>query len=329
MNVNTRFTVSMARDGARRTAFLGAVLLLASLATGCSSDHFHERRTSEPAVQTGPIPVGTSVRSLAIDGVRRTFRVHRPERLPARAPLVVVLHGGFGSGVQAESAYGWDRLADREGFVVAYPDGLFHAWNAGGGCCGPPGRRAIDDVGFVLAVVSSIGDALPIDVRRTFATGISNGGMLAYRLACSTSTFAAIGPVAATELGSCEDPEPLSVIHVHGAADTNIRLDGRQGAGVARIDGPPVADLIGTWRRVDGCPSPTTVTTGAVTVETASCPSGRAVELVTVAGAGHQWPGSQPNPRAERLGLGDRPSDALDATAAIWSFFEAHPRRDR
>jgi polyhydroxybutyrate depolymerase len=205
---------------------------------------------------------------------------------------------------------------------------MFHAWNVGGACCGRPGQTSIDDVGFVVAVVDSIGEAMPVDAQRTFATGISNGGMLAYHLACSTSIFAAIGPVAATELGACPDPEPLSVIHVHGTADTNIRYDGSQGAGVGKIDGPPVPDLIASWRAVDGCGPPTATTADPVTVETATCPSGRAVELVSVAGAGHQWPGAQPNPRGDLLGL-DPPSNALDATKVIWDFFEAHPRRDR
>ena len=269
--------------------------------------------------------VGESTRGVVIDGNRRTFRVYRPAELPGQAPLVVVLHGGFGSGEQAESAYHWDALADREGFVVVYPEGIGRAWNVGDACCGRPGRVGTDDVGYVTAVVAAVGDALPLDPARVYATGISNGGMLAYRLACDSDTFAAIAPVAATRLGDCPDPAPVSVLHVHGLADQNIRYDGRPGEGVARIDGPPVDDVVAAWRLVDGCAAPTPVVDGPVTTESATCPGGRAVELVTVAGAGHQWPGATPRP----LGGGDPPSQALDATPLIWEFFAAHPRWSR
>src|SRR5436190_846142 len=92
--------------------------------------------TRTPAA--GAMPVGTSEHTLDIGGTTRTFHVYRPARLPAQAPLVVMLHGGFGSGNQAERTYGWDAQADAAGFVVAYPDGLHRAWNTTGGCCGPP-----------------------------------------------------------------------------------------------------------------------------------------------------------------------------------------------
>ena len=130
-----------------------------------------------------------------------------------------MLHGGFGSAAQAERSYHWDAEADRGHFVVAYPDGLDRAWNTGGGCCGVPGRTGADDIGFITAMVSAIERQMPIDPRRVYATGISNGGIMAYTLACHTAIFAAIGPDSATELGSCPDPATASVIAIHGTAD--------------------------------------------------------------------------------------------------------------
>lgn len=115
-----------------------------------------------------------------------------PDGLPAQAPLVVMLHGGFGSAAQAERAYGWDRLADTAKFAVAYPDGLGRAWNAGGGCCGRSAADGVDDVGFVAAAVSDIARQVDVDPKRVYATGISNGGMMTYALACRTALFAAI-----------------------------------------------------------------------------------------------------------------------------------------
>ena len=150
---------------------------------------------------------------------------------------MVTLHGGFGSAEQAERSYGWNQLADSAKFVVAYPDGVGRAWNANGGCCGRPGREGLDDVGFITAAVDDISESVGIDTAQVYATGISNGGMMAYALACNTSTFAAIGPDSATQLDPCTAPHPTSVMHIHGTADRLIRYDGEPGYGVARIDG--------------------------------------------------------------------------------------------
>jgi len=137
--------------------------------------------------------------------------------------------------------------ADSGHFVVAYPDGLDRAWNTGGGCCGTPGRTNVDDIGFITAMVSAIEHQIPVNPNRVYATGISNGGIMAYTLACHTTIFAAIGPDSATELGSCPAPAPLSVIHIHGTADKNIPYQGGEGDGVAHIDGPAIPALNARW----------------------------------------------------------------------------------
>ena len=212
-------------------------------------------------------------------------------------------------------------MADAAKFVVAYPDGIGGLWNTGGGCCGRPADEGIDDVGFITAVVGDIAGNVGIDPARVYATGFSNGGMMAYTLACNTTMFAAIGPVAATQLGECSAPHPTSVMHIHGTIDENIRYNGEPGVGAAQIDGPPVADVNAFWRDVDRCAAPTVTTAGPVTTSTADCVDGRGVVLITVDGAGHQWPGSAPNgPGA------DPPSPALNATSTLWQFFAGHPQ---
>lgn len=262
-----------------------------------------------------------------VHGVRRTFHLYRPSGLAGPAPLVVMLHGGFGTGTQAEQAYGWDAVARGARFVVAYPDGLDRAWNVGGGCCGVPGRTRTDDVGFITRMVARISAEVRIDPDRVYATGISNGGMLAYRLACDTRIFAAIGPDSATELGRCRSPAPVSVIHIHGTADRNIPYHGGTGQGFAHIDGPPIPLLNASWRSIDHCAAPSVRVAGVVTTSVARCPGGRAVELITIKGAGHQWPGSVPPSRlAARLLHLDQPSSALNATQVIWRFFASHHR---
>lgn len=247
---------------------------------------------------------GSTSHTMNFGGLDRSYRLYIPAGLASPAPLVVMMHGGFGSAQQAERAYGWDELANAAKFVVAYPDGVGRAWNVNGGCSGRPARESIDDVGFVNAVVNDVAANVNVDPRRRYATGISNGGMLAHALACNTDTFAAIGPDSATQLDACKAPHPTSVMHLHGTADRLIRYDGGPGMGVAHINGPAVADLNTFRRNVDGCAPPATTTDGAITASTAGYPVGRSVVLVTVDGGGHEWPPF--------------------ATQALWQFFAAH-----
>lgn len=299
-------------------------VLLGVTAAACGSAQSTTVGEATPSTTAQAIPVGSSSHAIVVGGISRTFLIYRPATLPARASLVVMLHGGYGSGRQAEKSYNWDAEADSGHFVVAYPDGLNHAWDTGGGCCGVPGRANVDDVGFITSMVSAIERAVPVNPDRVYDTGISNGGIMAYTLACRTSIFAAIGPDAATELARCQDPAPVSVINVEGSADHTIPYNGGEGTGTALIDGPAIPVVNATWRGVDHCAAPVVSTTGIVTTSTASCPAGRAVELITIAGAGHQWPGAVPNRAAQALLHSDPPSTALNATQVIWQFFSVH-----
>ena len=240
--------------GWRAVAVAGAIALVMALA-GCGGYLRHEARASgQPAAAA--FPAGSSAHAITVDGTTRTYLVYRPAVLTAAAPLVVMMHGGFGSASQAEKSYHWDAEADAEHFIVAYPDGLHRAWNTGGGCCGIPARTSVDDVGFITAMVTAIEHSIPVDASRVYATGISNGGIMAYTLACQTTIFAAIGPDSATELGACPHPAPVSVIHIHGTADKNIPYNGGEGDGVAHIDGPSVPVLNARWRVIDPCLPP-------------------------------------------------------------------------
>jgi polyhydroxybutyrate depolymerase len=276
------------------------------------------------------IPVGQSTQSIDAGGVSRTFHLYRPRGVGDGAPLVVMLHGGFGTGTQAERSYHWDSEADAGHFLVAYPDGLMRAWNAGG-CCGEPQHANTDDVGFLTAMVGAIEHEIPIDRTRIYATGMSNGAMMALRLGCQTDTFAAIAPVAGTLLTDCSGAQPTSVLQIHGVADERVPYNGGPGKafssdGTARVNGPPVESVNATWRGIDGCGQPHSTTAGDVTTETADCAGGRTVELISVAGAGHQWPGGDPSPLAERFGKMPPPSTALNATDTIWQFFSSKHR---
>lgn len=218
---------------------------------------------------------------------------------------MVVLHGYSGSGRQVERDYGWDGLADSGKFVVAYPDGFGQAWNVDGEtCCGRPAREGVDDVGFIRAVVADVGRNVGIDPARVYATGMSNGAIMAYTLACATDLFAAIGPVAGTQLTACQAPRATSVLHIHGTADRLVPYGGGQGFSV--INGPPVARVNAFWRDVDRCGAPTDTTDGPLATSTAACADDRGVVLITIDQGGHNWPSF--------------------AAQTLWSFFAAHPR---
>ncbi|RPA59956.1 polyhydroxybutyrate depolymerase [Gordonia oryzae] len=276
----------------------------------------------------GGIPVGSSHAAIEFGGQQRSYEIYRPARLPSSAPLVVMLHGGYGDARQAERAYGWDAVADRGGVLVAYPQGVGRSWNAGS-CCGPAQRRNVDDVGFVLAMVHDIERRTSIDIRRVFATGMSNGAMMALRLPCETSEFAAIAPVAGTIVTDCVGAHPTSVLQIHGTSDDRVPYGGGPGeafnaGGTARVEGMSIPQVNALWRATDRCGPPVTVTAGSVTRSSATCAQSRAVELISVTGAGHQWPGSNTASVGAARGA-PVPSTVLDATSVIWQFFTAHP----
>jgi polyhydroxybutyrate depolymerase len=279
------------------------------------------------AVATRAQTAGSDVRALTVGGLARTYRMYHPASANARPALVVMLHGGFGSGAEAESAYGWDELASARGFVVAYPDGVARAWNAGR-CCGRPYEQKIDDVAFLTAVIRDAEARDGVDPRRVYVTGMSNGAIMAYRLACEAPIpIAAIGPVAGDLEVACAAPRaPVSVLAIHGTADQNVPIGGGLGTkGFTRTEHTSLAASLAKWRAIDRCVAPSGSRQGALATERSSCAAGTDVDAVTIEGAGHQWPGSKP-PRAAAvrlLGL-DQPSTALDATGALWSFFERH-----
>jgi polyhydroxybutyrate depolymerase len=321
-----------ARDpGAMRRVSLIILTAIALLSgAGCRLDRPAGQPGDDPAATGQPAapPPGSSTQSVTAGGIDRTYRVYRPAALGLDEPvaLVLMMHGGFGTAEQAESAYGWDAAAERYGFVVAYPDGLNRAWAVGGGCCGEPGRQGTDDVGFIRSVVADLSTRLPVDADRVFATGMSNGAMMSYRLACDSDLFAAIAPVAGTLMGECPSPRPVSLLHIHGLADESVPFDGSPGTGRAQIDGAAVPATVDIWRQADSCEPAVTRTEGLVVTSRSACRDGRTVILITVAGAGHQWPGGAERTLVQQaLGM-DPPSNALDATTTIWQFFASHTR---
>ncbi|HEX3235658.1 MAG TPA: PHB depolymerase family esterase [Gemmatimonadales bacterium] len=270
-------------------------------------------------------------RTLRVNGQERSYLLYVPSghRSDQPAPLVLVFHGGGGRGRGMATHTGFSRLAEREGFVAVYPDGLGRRWNDGRGFA-----ASHDDVGFVRALLDTLQRGLSLDPRRIYATGISNGAMFSYRLACDLpGVLAAVAPVAGAlpaqlEAG-CAHTSPVSVLAFQGTADPLVPY---AGAGVAGTRGSVLAAerSIAFWAEVDGCTGPPGTTLEPDRVhdgtrvrrrEFTGCREGRSVVLYAIEGGGHTWPGG---PAAGRI-VG-RVTRELDATEVIWAFFATQTR---
>ncbi|CAF0699217.1 extracellular catalytic domain type 1 short-chain-length polyhydroxyalkanoate depolymerase [Candidatus Methylacidithermus pantelleriae] len=291
----------------------------------------------------GPWNVTTndSWHTLPYGGRIRSYILHLPPALSGQRllPLVINLHGGGGNAISAIEQTGFNTEADRNGFIVVCPNGTgaphpllnamgrgeFYTWNAGS-CCGYAVQHQVDDVGYIRALIATLQKRYPIDRKRIYATGFSNGGMMAYRLACEMSdTFAAMGVVSGTLTDLCCRPvEPVPVIHFHGTADQNVPLLG--GVGAKSVDPtpkPPVLEAINFWIKHNGASEQPQVTRfGSITKRVYVAASGRAeVVFYLIAGGGHAWPGGK-----RMLSILDKPTQELSATHLIWQFFAAHPK---
>lgn len=268
-----------------------------------------------------------NAQTLEVNGAPRTYLLHVPPGYAAsqRVPLVLVLHGATQSAANVEIMSGMDERADKEHFIAAYPEGTGRAptWNAGA-CCGYAQNNQIDDVAFVRALIGHLEQAYSIDPKRVYATGISNGAMMSYRLGCELAgEIAAIAPVEGAQDIPCHPSQPVSVIVFHGTADRLVPFNGGSTPfqiGQRRTD-TSVMDAVDFWVQRDGCLSaPKTTGTSGVHISTYSgCTAGTGVALYAIQGGRHDWPGS---PGADRLGL----SGGVNATDVMCQFFAAHPK---
>ena len=257
------------------------------------------------------------------------------------SPLLVALHGAFGTSKQFATNSGFDGLATTNRFLVAYADGVgrladgtggVQTWN-GGDCCGPAAKTKVDDVAFLRALVADVSRVHAVESTRVYAAGHSNGGIMALRLACEASdVFVAVG-VQSSALGvaTCTPRLPVSLLQIHGTADTNVPIDGGRGSGLANVSFRPPKQAATTLAAADRCDAAPTTTDDTANPDLRltvwpGCAAGTGVQFLTVTGAGHAWMGHPASsPLAERL-VGT-PYAGLDSSRAIWSFLAAHARR--
>jgi polyhydroxybutyrate depolymerase len=287
--------------------------------------------------------------SLPHQGLQRNYLVHVPPQASkgAALPVVVSFHGG-GSNAEVMKAYTrMDRAADRDGYIAVYPNGSsglgdrFLTWNAGS-CCGPAAALQIDDVGFSLAVLDDLARRAAIDATRIYATGLSNGSMMAYRLAAEASDrIAAVAGVAgAMSLTRFAPKLPVPVMHIHSTQDHIARYDGGFGPAATALDtrtfNAPVEEMLRKWLDFDGCPlkpavvepvagQPGTPDEGHSAIHRIYRPCRAGVEVVLwqLSGAGHVWPGGVRDYNTQLLGTG---TAVIDANAEMWKFFSRFRR---
>ncbi len=269
--------------------------------------------------------------ALIVDGVKRYYIVHVPPSYSPTAHAAVVLnfHGGGEDAQQQMALSKMNETSDAHGFLVVYPEGTaalfgkWRTWNAGS-CCGRAQRENSNDVRFTAMLIDDLSRQYSIDLRRVFATGISNGGMMVYRLGCELADrIAAIAPIAATLVeDNCLPSRPISVFHIHGRADEFVPFEG--GYGRYRPAGPlkSVQDTTALFVTLDECDKTPHVTyqKGNVKCESFNrCADNTAVTLCSVEAGGHTWPDGSPFPK------GGLTTHDISANEAMWRFFEAHP----
>lgn len=278
-------------------------------------------------------PTTDTTRTINFGGMERTYILHVPPSYDGKpVPLVMVFHGGGGNAENAVKMTNFNAFSDNKGFIVAYPSGTGRledkilTWNSGT-CCGFAQANNVDDVGFVRTMIADIQTIAAIDSKRIYATGMSNGGIISYRLACEASDLiAAIGSVSGTQnITPCNPQSPISVIDFHGTADQHLPYNGGIGdKSLAGTDFVSVQDSIQFWVKEDQCSStPATQKYADIQQDTYSnCANGTTVELYTIINGLHAWPGSD---GPGWIG-GDLPTQSISATQLIWDFFASHPK---
>ncbi len=330
-----------------KMTLLGTFLLLMCLPlakAGAFGERAKERRQERQEQKTGVVTL-----SLEHQGLRRTYDVHVPPSYDGKKPmpLVMVFHGGGGNAENTRKQSGMNEKADQEGFIVVYPQGtgekhlgtMRGTWNSGKTGGGKAYEKNIDDVGFINRMLDDLEKRYAVDPERIYATGISMGGMISYRLACeSADRIAAVAPVStALVTEPCAPARPVSVLHFQGTEDRLIPYQGGPSDPTLPknvvVGGayPSTQEVISFWAAQDRCPAKPEITyqKGEVTCETYSpCAGDTEVTLCSVQGGGHTWPGTGikiRRPLVDKI-MGKTTQDIV-ATDTMWEFFKRHPRR--
>jgi len=287
-----------------------------------------------PAYVLANLAAGDYEFAVNVNGDKRPYLVHIPPQSQAgqALPMVLALHGGLGNmHVQAsERFYHQVSAAEKYGYIVVFPNGYsrlpggkFATWNAGL-CCGPAVKKHSDDVAVIRAIIKDMLQRAQVDAKRIFVDGMSNGGMMSYRLACELSgTVSAIAAVAGTDnTQRCQPAKPVAVLHIHAKDDDHVPFEGGKGQqSMADMSFNSVPATIQKWVEINQAnPQAERI----LEVPGAYCEIHRGglapVQLCVTETGGHSWPGGS-KPRGGQAG-----SSAISANDVIWQFFNGQGR---
>lgn len=285
-------------------------------------------------VMTAAAPAAPVASLITVGGEARSYWTYVPAGIDKTkpVPLLFVLHGSAGSGevMMTVTQRGFEQIADKEKLIVVYPDAMERRWNEQGG--------TVDDVGFLLALSDKLAAEYPVDMKRVYMAGISNGGMMAQRVACQhPDRVAGIATVAGSMpealAAKCKPSRPVPVMVIHGTDDPIIPWGGGAVAGFEAF-GKVVsaAETAGFWAANNRCrrtavavrePDRDPGDGTRIRVELfADCIAGADVSLVAVEGGGHTWPGGYQYMPERFIG---KTSRDIDASRMIWDFFRHQP----
>lgn len=297
----------------RRHSLLGLLGVLSILVLSASTFGFSAQRAHRYH------------RTLQVDGESRRYLLYVPASYDASraVPLVISIHGHSGWPANQEQVSGWDDLADQYGFIVAYPmgTGMPLHWRASGTA------DSYKDVDFISSLMDQVEADYKIDPSRVYVNGHSNGGGMTFMLTCALSQrIAAAGSVAGAYLypwSQCQNDRPVPLIVFHGTADPIVPYTGGPSKSFD-LPFPDVVTWVGEYAAHNGCTvqSALPTTTAEVSaVRYSGCKQNAEVDFYTIQGSGHGWPGSGSILPAFIVG---KTSDAVDATAVMWNFFNTY-----
>lgn len=271
--------------------------------------------------------------TIMVDGRIRSYMLNLPPGYynASGFALVIAMHGGGGSAGQFESSSKLTEKADAAHFIVVYPEGVqstgplkARTWNAGS-CCDYASENNIDDVMFISRLIDKLVFQYKINSKKIYATGHSNGGMMAYRLACELSgKIAAIAVSACSMMTTqpCNPVRPVPVLHMHAAPDTHVPYQGGKGTGFSNAYFPPVDSVLNVWSAINGCalsPEIKSVEDKYTFTQWTDCDNKVTVQYYLTQDGGHAWPGGLPG----RAGS-DTPSTVINANDLLWDFFQQY-----
>jgi len=268
--------------------------------------------------------------SIISSGQRREYLLYVPRSYdPTKpAPLVISLHGAGCWPVLQRNFSGWNRLADREGFIVVYPAGVVRGariWRVSRG----PGLT--QDVRFIADLIDKLASTYNIDRNRIYANGLSNGGGMSFALSCTLrDRIAAVGLVGSAQtlpFQWCPDPRPVPMINFHGTGDPMMPYEGGT-TWIASEVFPSASMWTAKWakrNRCDAKPVESAAASDVMRREYIHCADDADVVFYTIRGGGHTWPGGEQLPEW----FAGPTSRSIDATSVMWDFFRAHPLSKR